>query len=792
MKHSPPLRRPITLRVILLAAGLAAAGWFWQALPDPLFDVPFAFVLEDRTGELLGARIAEDEQWRFPPRPDVAPAFATAIIQFEDRRFDLHPGIDVFALARAVWQNASEQRVVSGASTLSMQVIRLARKGRPRTVSEKVIEALMAIRLELRYSKSEILALYAAHAPFGGNVVGLEAASWRYFSRAPHQLSWSEAATLAVLPNNPALVHPGRNRELLRQKRDRLLDRLASAGYIDALTVRLARAEPLPEHPLPLTDLAPHLLNSVRSAGPATQRRVQTTLDATLQRRIRDLIETHRDRLEATGIYNAAALIVDNRTGQTLAYVGNMPGAGDNTHGREVDIVRAPRSTGSILKPFLYAALLDDGMLLPRTLVADIPTRFGGFAPVNFNEGFEGAVHADEALARSLNVPAVRLLRSYGVARFHPLLQSLGMTTLTRPPSHYGLSLILGGSEGTLWDMAELYAGMARTLATYDPDTSRVIPAPSPIQYLLASNPQPRSPALGAASIWLTLEALAEVKRPEAEGLWENFFSSRKIAWKTGTSYGFRDAWAVGITPDYTVAVWAGNADGEGRPGLTGVLAAGPLLFDIFDALDIEDRWFAQPVEDMEFIDICPESGHRAGSYCPSPHGSWVGRSGLRTEPCPYHRDIHLDATATWRVHGDCVPPDEMVRASWFVLPPAMEWFYKSKQGSYSPLPPFRPDCQTARRLQENEPAMEFIYPRHETILYVPIELDGTPGQAILEMAHRVANSRVHWHIDDTYMGTTTHFHQLAVRPTPGEHTVVVIDQNGERIQQSFVVATTR
>ncbi len=773
-------------------AVLVLLAWFWRALPDPLFDDPLALVLEDRDGGLLSARIAGDEQWRFPPKADVAPKFAAAIMHFEDRRFGLHPGIDLFALARAMWQNVSEGRVVSGASTLSMQVIRLARKGAPRTVREKALEAILAIRLELQFSKQEILALYAANAPFGGNVVGLEAAAWRYFNRSPDQLSWSEAALLAVLPNNPALVHPGRNRELLRQKRDRLLDRLATAGYLDSLTVRLAREEALPDRPVPLNNLAPHLLTRVQASEPTSERRILTTLDASLQRRTSDAIESHRDRFEANGIYNAAALIIENRTGEVLAYVGNMTPDEDHMHGRSVDVVSSPRSTGSILKPFLYAALLEDGMLLPRTLVADIPTRFGGFAPVNFSEGFEGAIHADEALARSLNVPAVRLLQAYGVARFHPLLQQLGMSTLTRSPSHYGLSLILGGSEGTLWDLGGMYAGIARTLLEYDPRAATTPPERVPVHFRRGLNAEPGPTGLSAASIWLTLEALAEVKRPEAEGLWEHFFSSRKIAWKTGTSYGFRDAWAIGITPQYTVAVWVGNADGEGRPELTGVTAAGPILFDLFDLLELEDQWFIQPIEEMEFIDICPDSGHRAGSYCPAPQGAWVGHAGLRTEPCPYHREIHLDTTSTWRVHGACASPIDMVRTSWFVLPPAMEWFIKSKQGSYRPLPAFRPDCRNTNGQQEGEPMMEFIYPRDETTVFVPIELDGTPGHAILEVAHRRSDSRLHWHLDDQYLGTTTHFHQLAVRPTPGEHVLVVVDEDGERIQQTVTVARAR
>ena len=768
-------------------ASLVLIIWFWRALPDPLFDDPVAIVLEDRAGQLLSARIAQDEQWRFPMRDSVAANFTTALIEFEDGRFYSHPGVDMLAMARAMRQNIAERRVVSGASTLSMQVIRLSRKGKSRTIWEKLIESILALRLELRFTKAEILALYAAHAPFGGNIVGLDAAAWRYYGRAPEQLSWSEVATLAVLPNNPALVHPGRNRDLLRAKRDRLLQRLHENGQIDGVTMDLAMAETLPAAPSPLPDVAPHLLNRVQAelSNHAGAQRVRTTLDDAFQRRAQEIVNRHQDHLEANGTHNAAALIIENRTGNVLAYIGNVDASDDAGHGRAVDVVMAPRSTGSILKPFLYAAMLDDAQLLPRTLVADIPTRFGGFAPVNFDQGFEGSLPADEALARSLNVPAVRLLRQYGVDRFHALLQQMGMKTLTQPPSHYGLSLILGGSEGTLWDLAGMYAGMARVLLENEA-------AQTPIRFKSDSQESMTNAGdhrLSAASIWLTFEALSNVKRPEAEGLWEYFSSSRKIAWKTGTSFGFRDAWAIGVTPNYTVAVWVGNADGEGRPGLTGVTAAAPILFELFDILNVEDVWFAQPVHDMELIEVCTRSGHRAGRYCTKKDAQWITKPGLRTSVCPYHRHVSLNATQQWRVHGDCASPMEMVHASWFVLPPAMEWFYKIKQGSYRPLPPFRSDCRSNNQVEE---AMAFIYPTDEMTIYVPTELDGTAGSAILEIAHRKPETRIHWHLDGNFLSTTRHFHQLQIHPQPGPHKLVAIDESGARIEQSFVVAASR
>ena len=434
------------------------------------FDDPLSTVVLDRDGELLGASIAADGQWRFGVAAAVPPKFAAAITCFEDRRFYWHPGVDPLALARAAVANLRGGRVVSGGSTLTMQVVRLARKGRPRTFAEKAVEAVLALRLSLSLSKRQVLGLYAAYAPFGGNTVGLDAAAWRYFGRDAAQLSWAETATLAVLPNAPSLVHPGRNRELLLAKRNRLLERLRERGAIDALSLDLAKREPLPPAPEPLPMLAPHLVARIaRRAGRlALSRGRREPLGAhhalkSVQVRATEIVARHQRALVENGVSNAAALVLDVATGDVLAYVGNHwpPGASD--HGEHVDVVPARRSTGSVLKPLLYASMLEAGEVLPAQLVADVPTHIGSFHPENFDRAYAGAVPAAQALARSLNVPAVRLLRAHGVDRFAAVLRRLGLSTLDQPGAYYGLALILGGAEGTLWDVTGVYAGLARS-----------------------------------------------------------------------------------------------------------------------------------------------------------------------------------------------------------------------------------------------------------------------------------------------------------------------------------------
>ena len=785
---------------------------FWFSLPTPLFRDPYSLVLLDRNGDLLGASIARDEQWRFPAPDSLSPRFIEAITLYEDKRFFRHPGVDPLAMGRAIQQNIKEKSIVSGGSTLSMQVIRLARKGRPRTVLEKFRESILALRLEIRHSKTDILKLYAAHAPFGGNAVGIEAASWRYFGRPPEQLTWAENAMLAVLPNSPGLIHPGRNRDLLKEKRDALLFLLLREGRVDTLTCRLAVAEPLPSKPLPIPQLAPHLLQRVlcediadfpsasrtESTGPDHHpennptliflpnnptHHIHTTLDKILQQRATTVVNQHQRRLANNHIHNACALILDVKTGTVLAYIGNVTG-NTGEHGNWVDIITAPRSTGSILKPLLYAAMMQSGDLLPHTLVPDIPTRMGGFAPQNFDRSFLGAVPASMALSKSLNIPAVRMLHAYGIDRFYAFLKQCGMTTLFRSAQGYGLSLILGGAEGNLWEITGMYAGMAGMLRDYFEDTAPRTSRSVVTYFENDSKKQIQQMPLSAGSCWLTLKAMLEVVRPGDEAMWRDFLSSRKVSWKTGTSYGFRDAWAVGLTPEYAIGVWAGNADGEGRPELTGIRAAAPILFDLFNMLP-PTTWFEMPEPDLVQISTCQKSGYRLSRHCAEAQSTFISPAGRKTGPCPHCQLIHCDSTGQWRVDSRSEMIEHMIRKKWFVLPPAMAWFYQRSHSDYLPLPPFRTKLTEDAATNRN---LTLIYPDPGGAIYVPVELSGKRGRTIFEAAHQRADATLFWHLDETYLGETREMHQVAVAPSPGRHLITVLDDQGEMVQRWFNV----
>lgn len=782
------MRRKSAKRIILMVALSAAGILFYFSLPDPLFKDPYSTVLEDRTGNLLSASIAEDGQWRFPEQQHVPVKFTEAILMFEDKRFFSHPGIDLLATCRAIRQNLSAGKVVSGGSTITMQVIRLMRKNHSRTFFEKAIEMILAVRLELSFNKREILSFYSSHAPFGGNVVGLEAASWRYFGRRLGQLSWAEAAMLAVLPNNPSLIHLNKNRNELLVKRNKLLDRLALAGKLDEITLALAKSEELPQKPLALPGHAKHLLTRAILDG-HQQTRIESTVEESIQIQSERIIHDHYMRISGNQVFNAAALILKVETGEVLAYVGNTNAGSE--HGEMVDIVNAPRSTGSILKPFLYAALMDDGKILPQTLVPDIPTVISGFSPKNFSREYDGAVPADKALIRSLNVPAVLELQDYRYEKFYELLKRAGLSTLKKNADHYGLSLVLGGAEGTLWDITGAYASLARTLNNYftSPGMKRYRQSDFHSPYYFdqplegVSNEREQSNLISAAAIWLTMNTLKEVYRPGEETGWKHFNSSKPIAWKTGTSFGFRDGWAVGTNPEYTIGVWVGNADGEGRPGLTGTEMAAPIMFDLFSLMPGQ-TWFQRPQSEMEEIKVCTKSGQRLSDYCEESQNVWVTKNGLQTQPCSFHKRIHLTEDKKFQVNLDCDGGKNIVATNWFVLPPVQAYYYKTKNLSYRTLPQAKPGCNISDQMA----AIDLIYPKGDASIFVPREIDGTPGKALFQAAHRNSQSTVYWHLDGDFIGSTRKIHQLALSADPGVHNLTLVDDKGEILSQSFQI----
>jgi penicillin-binding protein 1C len=587
----------------------------------------------------------------------------------------------------------------------------------------------------------------------------------------------------------------------------------------------LALAEPLPPEPYPLPRLAPQLVDRFAVGNPGgLSARVETTLDASLQEKAAEILDRRVGRLAAGGVHNGACIVARVDTGEVLAYVANVHGfavaQGDFDsgasassrgfaveHGEAVDLIRAERSSGSLFKPFLYAAALEAGELGPRSLLPDLPTRYGSYEPENNLGSYSGAVRADEALARSLNVPFVRLLKSFGVERFRDLLVSTGMSSLRRRAEDYGLTLILGGAETSLWEMAGRFAALARTASSLGPATSRSGYRAGASQVFdlgltraeldsRVRRPDPFSP--GSAT--LTLDALTRVARPEEEAAWEDYASARRIAWKTGTSFGYRDAWAIGVDGTYVAGVWVGNASGEGRPSLKGSAAAAPILFELFGLLAAggagdsasssgaagggRDAAASPALREME---VCADSGWAAGPNCARIETALVPAAVKSLPLCPYCASVAVSADGRYRVRAEEEAPGNVRIEKRFVLPPAIERYYARSLG-YKSLPPWKPGSAQSG----SDRSLAVVTPEEGASLFIPVEITGRPGAAVFTVAHRDPKAVVFWQLDGIYLGSTRGVHAIEVRPGAGEHLLTVVDGAGRSVSRRFTVLSEK
>ena len=781
-------RKPLFFFLLIIAL---FAGFLF-AIPHPLFNKPLSTLVLSSENELLGAKIADDGQWRFELTDTVPHKFEQSLLLFEDEYFYQHVGINPFSIGRALKKNILRNKTTSGGSTITMQLARIARGNRSRNIWNKLIEMVWALSIEIQFSKTEVLNKYATHAPFGGNVVGLEAASWRYFGKRPHQLSWSESALLAVLPNAPSLIFPGKNHHLLLQKRNNLLVKLFEKDIIAEIDLKLALAEELPEKPYLLPQLAPHLLSNLIKNGRKGTNTI-TTIKLPLQQVANDLMNERKSFWEANSIHNAALLILDTETSDVLAYSGNIQ-QGNQQFGSEIDMMQVPRSTGSILKPLLYAAAMQNGSIAPNMLIPDVPVTYNGYSPKNYTLNYEGAVAAKMVIARSLNVPSVRLLKQYGVNAFHDFLKKSGFTTFNKSAAHYGLSLILGGGETTLAEVCEVYANYARHLNCFANYNGKYFEGNNhSLNYLKEhslktprfdsiSNELKDYNTLSAATIYQMFEAMIEVNRPDEEINWHEFLSSRKVAWKTGTSFGNRDGWAVGITPKYIVGVWVGNASNEGSPLITGIGSAAPLLFDVLSKLD-SWSWFKAPFDDQIKVTVCKESGYKANKYCTATEQKWWPKTCDKTGVCPYHQIIYTNQIGNARLNLSCAKSNEMQQRTWFILPPAMEYYYKFKHLSYISLPPWDKKCLT-----DEQETIEIIYPNPQAEIFLPKGFKGIKSKLVLQAAHQQADAELYWHVDDQFIQTTKNFHQVPVALSSGKHLLLVTDEKGNSKSVQFSI----
>ena len=543
----------------------------------------------------------------------------------------------------------------------------------------------------------------------------------------------------------------------------------------------------LPGKPYALPQLAPHLVERMKKTDEG--KRIQTTIKTPIQKELNRLTKEHYGQLKQNEIYNLAIVVMDVNTKEVLGYVGNTPT--DAAHHKDVDIVTKSRSTGSTLKPFLYAGMLDQGAILPQALVTDIPTSINGYQPQNFDNEYQGVLPAGKALAQSLNVPAVRMLRTYGLDKFYGDLKEMELGGINKPAGHYGLAMVLGGAESSLFELTKVYAGMANTLNTFTSTSSEYSETSfegyhfkKPCEDCLPERVQVKDPQVfSAGAIYQTLETLRTVNRPNGEENWEFYEHAQPIAWKTGTSFGFKDAWSVGVTPKYAMGVWVGNADGEGRPGITGIQAAAPLFFDVLRSLPTTGKWFDTPYDDLVEVKVCSKTGHKASIYCIHTEEQSVPISGAESHSCPYHKQVYLTQNEAYQVNSDCNELDEMKAQTRFVLPPNIEYYYAAKHPEYKQPPPFHPDCSFMGELP-----MAFIYPKNNEGVILPKNFDSTVNEVIFKIAHRNPDAKVYWYLDKTFVGETESFHELALAPQEGSYVLTIVDEEGNEVKKSIEI----
>ena len=638
MTAAPPRRRRRWRRLALGLAVLVVAGGLSAAVADRA--VPLVFdrfedhsaVVVDREGRLLRAFVTEDGMWRLPAGPgDVAPLYLDMLLAYEDRRFDWHPGVDPVAVLRAAGQAVRHGEIVSGASTLTMQAARLL-EPRSRDLGGKLAEMLRALQLEWHHDKETVLSVYLTLAPFGGNLEGVRAASLAYFGHEPDSLTAAEAALLVALPQSPTARRPDRHPDAARAARDKVLDRMVTRGVLTTAEAAGAKAEPVPTIRRPLPFLAPHLTETVMVAD--ADGTTATTLDAPLQEALEDLAARTLPGLDPQA--NLAILVAENATGAVRAYIGSADYFADRRAG-QVDLVRAVRSPGSTLKPFIYGMAFEDRLAHPDTLIADVPRRFGDYAPTNFDPEYSGDVTVREALIRSLNIPAVTVLDRLGPARLAARLRQAGAPLVLHDPAEPpGLPIALGGVGVSLWDLVTLYAGLANggsgppLAVTGDPDGAT-----------------PEATLMQPFAAWYVTEVLSDIPPPSA--LVDPVFTQfgRRIAYKTGTSYGFRDAWAIGYDARYTVGVWVGRPDGTPSPSRYGRNTAAPVLFQAFDLLPAPGRDVlpTAPAGVIAADAPLPERLRRFDTPALLATGPLATVAGLGIGPSPLAIDFPVDGT---------------------------------------------------------------------------------------------------------------------------------------------------
>ncbi len=755
----------------------------------PKTNVAYSTVVTADDGSVLHAFLNRQDKWRiYADLPDITPTLRQAILYKEDRYFYYHPGFNPVAMVRAFGRNLLTGRRTSGASTITMQVVRLL-EPRDRTYGGKVIELLRAVQLEAHYSKDEILQLYLNLIPYGSNIEGLKSASLLYFGKLPALLSLAEITTLAIIPNRPSSLRLGQNNGYITQERNRWLRRFGQQGLFSAATVADAMAEPLTARRREAPQQIPQLALRLRRAQP-DQPVIQATIRPVVQATAEQLVQNYVNRVRVMGIQNAAVLVVNNQTGAVEAYVGSADfrNTGD---GGQVDGTRAVRSPGSALKPLLYGLAFDAGIITSKTKLNDVPTNFSGYEPENYDRRFNGPVTAEFALANSLNIPAVKLLKDIGTPAFIATLKKAGFSTIGKQSKDLGLSMILGGCGVTLEEMTRLYVALANGGAVKALRYQGVGDTPHPLKGALrnwipvANSLKPPSGGGGYAEAILSPEAaflvtntLAQITRPDLPSNFDNSYHLPRIAWKTGTSYGRRDAWSIGYNRHYTIGVWVGNFSGAGVPELSGANTATPLLFQLFNALDYNSAngWFRAPTERLTKRTICPESGDVPNDFCDNRTLDYAIEGVSRTQRCQHKKMVFTDSAGTVSYCAHCLPDRGYVTNAYPNPAPEVIAWYQAKRLPYAAIPVHNPSCERLFTAAGTQNDLTITSPSDGSTYFLDVK-QATQMQLSCQATNDVR--AVFWYLNDKLYRKAGPTESVFFTPRPGRLKISCADDKG-------------
>lgn len=743
--------------VILLLSSFLLFGVLNGLFPLP-DKIAYSVVIRDNKAEVINAYLTPDEKWRMKTElAEISPLLRKTILAKEDKYFYQHPGVNPFAVVRAAIKNILHLKRTSGASTITMQVAR-AMEPRSRTWAAKLLQVFRAFQLEWKYSKDEILQLYLNLVPYGSNIEGVKAASLLYFNKEPNHLSLAEITALSIIPNRPSSLVIGKANELIVRERNRWLQKFAADGVFSKEEIADAEAEPLTAFRRTVPHYLPHLSYKLKKSS--TDLSIPTSIVLNTQLKIEKLTEDYVRGLRLKGIRNAAVMVVDNKTHRVISYVGSA-NFSDTTDGGQVNGAAAVRQPGSTLKPLLFALCMDEGLLTPKAMLNDVPVAYAGYAPENYDREFHGAVTMEYALENSLNIPAVRSLNSLGKEKLLQALVDCDFRQIQKDRNKLGLSVILGGCGATLEELTGLFAAFANN-GVY-----------TPLRFTQADSATKKVQLISPEAAYLITETLSKVGRPDFPLNWTATERMPKVAWKTGTSYGRRDAWSIGYNKNYTVGVWCGNFSGVGAPDLSGANTATPLLFKIFNTVDYDSNsdWYAPPAG-CELRQVCSESGLPPGPNCTNLISDYFLPLVSTTKTCTHLQEVKLSPDRSLSYCEACAPATGYMKKLYRKYDVELQSFFAANRTPYEIVPPHNPACE--RIFRGNGPVISFPQAGAE---YFLDKSDPEPLQLVAQAGADI--SKIYWYINDRFYKACNRGEKQFFVPTEGPVKITCSDDKG-------------